>query len=208
MKKKILIPSVIVVFIIATAVVVASRKSKPEYVTAPVGIGSVIQSVDATGVVSSAEDIELNFKTTGLISSIYVKKADKVSAGKILAALDAGALNSRVADARGELLEAEANIKKVLAGSTPEDVKISEITVEQKKQNLNSAQNNLDNLKSQRDIELQNLKNTAIVTFNNELIDGESAMETVDQTLDSADAQETMGVLKNGPVDKTKQNPI
>jgi len=132
MKKKIIIASIIVILVIAIIVVVISGKSKPEYVTAPAEIGNVVQSVDATGVVSSAEDIELNFKITGLISSIHVKKADKVSAGQILAALDAGALNSRVADARGELLEAGANLKKVLAGSTPEDVKISEITVEQK----------------------------------------------------------------------------
>jgi len=208
MKKKIIIASIIVIFIIVIIVVVMSGKSKPEYVTAPAEIGNVVQSVDATGVVSSAEDIELNFKITGLISSIHVKKADKVSAGQILAALDAGALNSRVADARGELLEAGANLKKVLAGSTPEDVKISEITVEQKKQNLNSAQNNLDNLKLQRDTELQNLKNTAIVTFNNELIDAESAMETVDQTLDSADAQETLGILKSGAVDKAEESQV
>ncbi|NCP17158.1 hypothetical protein COZ84_01565 [Candidatus Kuenenbacteria bacterium CG_4_8_14_3_um_filter_39_15] len=208
MKKKIIIASIIVILVIAIIVVVISGKSKPEYVTAPAEIGNVVQSVDATGVVSSAEDIELNFKITGLISSIHVKKADKVSAGQILAALDAGALNSRVADARGELLEAGANLKKVLAGSTPEDVKISEITVEQKKQNLNSAQNNLDNLKLQRDTELQNLKNTAIVTFNNELIDAESAMETVDQTLDSADAQETLGILKSGAVDKAEESQV
>jgi len=208
MKKKIIIAPIIVIFIIVIIVVVMSGKSKPEYVTAPAEIGNVVQSVDATGVVSSAEDIELNFKITGLISSIHVKKADKVSAGQILAALDAGALNSRVADARGELLEAGANLKKVLAGSTPEDVKISEITVEQKKQNLNSAQNNLDNLKLQRDTELQNLKNTAIVTFNNELIDAESAMETVDQTLDSADAQETLGILKSGAVDKAEESQV
>jgi len=183
MKKKIIIASIIVILVIAIIVVVISGKSKPEYVTAPAEIGNVVQSVDATGVVSSAEDIELNFKITGLISSIHVKKADKVSAGQILAALDAGALNSRVADARGELLEAGANLKKVLAGSTPEDVKISEITVEQKKQNLNSAQNNLDNLKLQRDTELQNLKNTAIVTFNNELIDADQPWKQLTRRL-------------------------
>lgn len=200
MKKKIIIISIIVVVLIIIIIAATSGSGAPEYVTAPVEFGQVQQTVDATGSVASSQSIQLNFKTTGRISAMNVKVGDTLIAGQTLASLEAGALSSRVADAQSVLLEAQANLDKVLSGSTPEDIKVSEVTVQQKQQDLVAAQNNLVNLAGSRDVELANLKNTAIVKLNNELVVAEVSLEIIDNTLDYKDAQDTLGALNSDTV--------
>ena len=200
MKKKIIIISSIVLVLIIIIAIASSGGSGPEYVTAQVELGSVEQTVDATGSVASSQAIELNFKTTGRIASTNVKVGNPVIKGQTLSTLESGALISKVADAQSALLEAQANLEQVLSGSTPEDIRVSEITLAQKKQDLVSAQNNLSNLELTKETELKNLKNTAIIKLNNELIVAEGSLEIIDNTLDYKDAQDTLGVLDSPSV--------
>ena len=137
----------------------------------------------------------MNFRTTGRIESINVSEGEQVKAGQVLAVLEAGALHSQVKDAESVLIEAQANLKKLLAGATEEDIRISEITVEQKGGDFGAKRNDLESLISKSLVELKNLKNTAIVDLNNELIVAETAMEVVDNTLNNEDAGYTLGVL-------------
>jgi HlyD family secretion protein len=198
-KKKIIIISAVVLVVIIIIAKLTSGGDKVEYVTANVEFGTVMQTVDATGGVSSAEDIKLNFKTSGRISRIHTAKGSTVKKGQTLATLDAGALNSQV-------LEAQADLEKIQAGSTPEDIRISEITVEQKEQALESQKNDLENLKLQKITELKNLKDTLIVTIENELVDVTKALSTVDDTLNDADAKDTLGALDSSAVPIANQS--
>jgi len=194
--KKIVYVIIAVVILGGIILVFADRnKDQSEFVTAFVDIGAVAKNVDATGSVVAAEDIELNFRTTGRIESINVSEGEQVKAGQVLAVLEAGALHSQVKDAESVLIEAQANLKKLLAGATEEDIRISEITVEQKGGDFGAKRNDLESLISKSLVELKNLKNTAIVDLNNELIVAETAMEVVDNTLNNEDAGYTLGVL-------------
>ncbi|MFH1890795.1 MAG: efflux RND transporter periplasmic adaptor subunit [Candidatus Kuenenbacteria bacterium] len=186
--------------------VVNKGKNESEFVTAFADTGQVVQNVDATGAVSSAEDIELNFRIAGRIESLSAVEGDHIMAGQILAVLEAGALRSQVKDAESALVEAQANLEKLLAGSTAEDVRISEITVEQKKQDLTTKKNDLKSLVSKSIIELKNLKNAAVVDSHNELVVAETAMEIVDNTLDNKDAQSTLGVLDSMSLPRAKDS--
>jgi len=195
MKKTIIVIAVIIIISIIGFSLYKGNGSKIEYVTVSADYGAVVQTVDATGSVSSAEEINLNFRSTGRISSIKVSNGDQVVVGQLLASLESSSLQSKVDDAASALLEAEANLEQLLAGSTEEDIKIKEINLEQKEQALKSAKTNLDNLTNNQAIELENLKNTVIITANNEIISAQSALEKINNTLNDKDAKATLGVL-------------
>ncbi|OGG92425.1 hypothetical protein A3H03_02075 [Candidatus Kuenenbacteria bacterium RIFCSPLOWO2_12_FULL_42_13] len=195
MKKKIIIPVAVIIVLVALFGIFGRGKPTVEYTAAKVETGEVIQTVDATGSVASAEAINLNFKTTGKITSLKAKVGDKVKVGDILATLDTAALASRVSEASSAVIEAKANLEKIMSGAIPEDVRVSELTVAQKKQDLSMAENSLANLKISRDIELKNLKNTAIITINNEIIVAEHAIQTAKDTLNYEDATDTLAIL-------------
>jgi len=107
------------------------KKSKlpPVYDTVKVERGTLIQSVDATGQIESAQDLSLKFEIPGILSTLNVKEGDKVRAGQLLGNLRLTELNASVA-------QAQANLNKQLAGSTPE-------YISQLKSNLDKAKNDL-----------------------------------------------------------------
>ncbi|NMC51475.1 efflux RND transporter periplasmic adaptor subunit [Candidatus Kuenenbacteria bacterium] len=207
-KKKIIVAVVVIAVIIFAVLIFGSKKTTVSYTTAKAEIGTVIQTVDVTGSVASAEDINLNFKNTGKITTIKVKVGDKVKTGDLLATLDTAALASRVADANSALIEAQANLEKIISGATPEDIRISEINVDQKKQDLASAENNLTNLELNRETELKNLKNTAIASINNQIIVAEHAIQTAKDTLKDDDAEDTLGILNRSSITTAANSEI
>ncbi len=106
-----------------------ATKLPPVYDTVKVERGTLIQSVDATGQIESAQDLSLKFEIPGILSVVKVKEGDKVKAGQLLGSLRASDLNAVVA-------QAQANLNKQLAGLTPD-------YIAQLKSNLDKAKNDL-----------------------------------------------------------------
>ncbi|MBU4360387.1 efflux RND transporter periplasmic adaptor subunit [Patescibacteria group bacterium] len=215
-KKKIWIIIIIVLLILVSGSIflVAKNNKKIEYITQTVERATLKQSVDATGKIESAEKIDLNFKTTGRINNIYVEVGDEIKTGQVLARLEAGALASSVDNARAQVNQAIADYDKLIAGSSPEDIKITEDTAAQKQQALISAENNLTNLKIKARTEIDNLKDTSLTYLNNEIITAQNAMDEIKNTLDDSDAQSTLSILDNNKLSlaeanqKTTQNAV
>lgn len=113
------------------------QKSKlpPAYDTVKVERGSLIQSVDATGQIQSANDLSLRFEIPGILSSVNVKEGDKVKTGQLLGNLRMTELNASVA-------QAQANLNKQLAGATPDYVAQLQASLDKAKNDLNQAQGN------------------------------------------------------------------
>ncbi len=195
MKKKHFLIIFILISIFVIIYIFVSHKDKLEYLTVQVDKGAVVQSVDATGSVEPSQAIDLNFKTVGRIHQIKVKEGEEVKAGEILANLQAEAVKSRVQDARSSLVEAQANLEKVISGATNEEIKITELTVEQRQQELINAQTNLSNLQASRENELKNLRRTLYLTLGNQLVNADAALKTIDDTLTDDDAKNTLSVL-------------
>ena len=194
-RKKKLIISIIIILIVGSGVIAAQRHQKgPTYATVKVKRGILKQTVEVTGKVESVENINLNFKTTGRIKEIFVKVGDKITKGQKLAKLETKALESQVVDAQARINQAQANYKKLLAGTSAQDIAISEHIVDQKLQSLNSAKNKLANLKLKRNTELLNLKESALTTLNNETTTAQGALEEINNTLNDSDAQPTLSV--------------
>lgn len=101
----------------------------PEYDLINVEKGELIQTVDATGEVKSADHINLHFEIGGTVNNIEVKEGDIVQKGQLLTNLRLAELNSAVS-------QAQANLNQKLAGSTIEDVRYHESAVEVAKADL------------------------------------------------------------------------
>lgn len=179
-------------------------EKQPEYVTAEVAKGTLKQTVEATGKIESAERIGLNFKTTGRIAKVLADVGDKVASGQVLARLEARSLESRVSDARAGLLQEKADYEKLMAGASDKDVQVSQETVNQKRQDLASEENDLESLKIKRDTELLNLRETAVITLKSELVAAETALEKIDKILEDEDAEYTLGVKDIGSVNSLR----
>lgn len=185
----------IVIGIIVLAVVGAGvwffgfkEKKGPEYIVEAAKIGSLRQTVEATGKVESAQRIDLNFKTSGRISSVLVKIGDRVVQGQILARLESQAMQSRVSDAQARLDQERAAYEELMAGSSEYDIQISKDTVAQKQKDLENAENTILNLRAKHFTELSNLKEKAITDLNNQQIVAQLAIETIDNVLNDPDA--------------------
>lgn len=96
-------------------------------------VSDLKETVLATGQVVSNTDLNLSFNTSGIVKSIKVKVGDKVKAGQVLATLDQGSELASLTSARGALASAQARLKRTLEGGTFEEIRLSEITLEQTK---------------------------------------------------------------------------
>ena len=112
-------------------------------------------TVLATGQVVSSTDLELSFKSTGVVSKINVKEGDKVKAGNVLATLDQNTQAANLTTARGSLAQAEANYQKVLAGPSGADIALAQVT-------LTNAQSTLVTTQKQQQVLVTNAYNTLL----------------------------------------------
>lgn len=131
-KKKVWIPLLVVIVIVLIFLFKPNNDAK-NTVTDVAKYLDLKQTVLATGQVVSNTDLNLSFNTNGVVKSIKVKVGDKVKAGQVLATLDQSSVLATLTSAKGALAAANARYKRILEGSTSEEVKLSEIILEQTK---------------------------------------------------------------------------
>ena len=145
----------IILIIIGVFVFYSSRSKQPQYVTEKVAKGTLTQTVSETGTIENAAALNLNFQSSGTIKAILVKEGDQVTAGQLLATLDAGDLEISVKQARANLNIAQANLNKLLAGSSSENIKVSEENVNNAKIAYQNAQTSYDTLVTKIDADIK-----------------------------------------------------
>jgi HlyD family secretion protein len=82
---------------------------QPQYVTAQVVRGDVVQTVSASATLVADGEVDLNFETSGRIRDVAVKVGDTVGQGDVLADLEAVALDEEVKKAQAAVAKAEAD---------------------------------------------------------------------------------------------------
>ena len=108
--------------------------------------GEVAQTVSETGQTQKGDKINLIFENSGKIEKIYVEVGDNVAKGKLLARLATDDLELELTEAKAALSYADANLNKLLAGVSPEELRVSETTVSNAQLDLDKAQTNLENV--------------------------------------------------------------
>lgn len=192
-----------------------SRPKPPEYVTAEAKRGDLVQTVEAVGTVTSDRDLELQFKSSGIVAQVYVKQGDQVRAGQRLAVLRAGSLSANVASAAASVREAEAQLRLIREGNRPEDIAVSEANVENKRamlqaaqtnlkvaeDSIKTAQGNLDALRGEAQTKLSGQVTLALSTVNEKLSRVDQALLAIDDVFANNDVQDAIIRDKPGEYD-------
>ncbi len=153
------------------------------YITEVAAKQDIIQSVDVTGTIKPAEEIDLNFKTAGTISIINVIVSDKVNKGDILATLDTSDLQSQLYQAQASVAIAQAQYNQVLEGSRPEEVDVAKTNVKNAESTLASAKINYDLTKQNIDNDLKTAQ-TTLTNTQNLLLDAQTNLTNIENQTD------------------------
>lgn len=150
--KKRIIWTVIILLIVGPIVygIVKPKNNSANIQTDTVKKQDLKLTVLATGQVVSSTDLNLSFKTSGVVNKINIKEGDKVKAGAILAVLDQKDVGASYTSAQGSLAAAQANYQKVLAGSSNQQIAVAQKALDAANVNLNTAKTSLANVKQQQ----------------------------------------------------------
>jgi HlyD family secretion protein len=187
-KKRYWIPLVIIVLITAFIIITAINKNKVVYTTEEAVLKNLKQTVEVTGTVESADDINLNFAASGRVGAVLVKIGDQVKANQILARLSAGDVASQVADAQAALDVAKSNLAQLMAGASSEDINVTQRELENAKTTHQTALDSLANLQQTSDEEMNNYRTVGINTLSDKLFTISYALDIVEDAIMDNDA--------------------
>jgi RND family efflux transporter MFP subunit len=100
---------------------------------------TITRTVIASGKVVSSTDLSLGFEVSDVVRSVNVTVGQKVKKGTVIATLNSGEERAAVTSARGALLSADARYKKVLEGSSNEEIALAQVTLDNAKKDLENV---------------------------------------------------------------------
>lgn len=144
-KKKSIYIVGIIVLLIGGGVFANSQKQKqaPLYETFVVEKGSLTQTVDASGNVESADELDLRFESSGRIAKVYTEINKEVRAGTLLADLNLSEVNARIGEASAGVGQAQANLSQIKAAAQ-DSITNAEAAVEKALINLKLSEGGAD----------------------------------------------------------------
>lgn len=125
------------------------KKNGPALVTADVVRGNVIQEVSETGTIKKGDKINLSFKSAGKVEKVYVEVGEEIKGGDALAKLDSSQLYIQLKEAKASLDLYKAQLNKLLAGASIQDVQIAKTAVDNAEISSAAAQQSLADVKLQ-----------------------------------------------------------
>ncbi len=114
-KKLIALVVIGLVAVVTVAMVRRARSGEPKYLTAKVERGDITAVVQATGTINPITTIPVGSFVSGTVKYIFADFNTRVRAGQVLAQLDPAIYEAQVIQARGNLLNAQANVKNLEA---------------------------------------------------------------------------------------------
>lgn len=206
--------SVIAAIVLALIVFLVHAVTKPkalQYVTAPAVQGDLTQTVEAVGTVISEKNLALQFRSSGIVSTIDVNEGDRVHAGQRLASVRAGSLAASVASAAAHVQEMQANYDAMVAGSRPEDIAVAQASLDNKKASLDAAhatlqtaqdsvaksQAKLDALQAQAATSVSGQVAAAGSTISQKVTTAEQAISAINDVFANNDVQDA--ILRDSP---------
>ncbi|MBT4349237.1 efflux RND transporter periplasmic adaptor subunit [bacterium] len=174
---------VIVIALVVVLLIVLKPQQETEYVTQIAAKQSLQQTVEVTGSVESADDIDLNFRSTGIIQSVRAEVSDQVVAGQILANLRAANVSAQIADAQAAVMVAESDLEALLAGQSTEDVQITEEQVVVAEIAYQTAIDGLVNIENTRDQDLANLRSIGMNVASDKYFTAQYGLDIIEDAI-------------------------
>jgi HlyD family secretion protein len=188
--KKRIIWGVIILLVVGPIVykIVKGKDTSKNIVTETVRKQNIRQTVLSTGQVVSGTDLSLSFKASGVVERVNVKEGEKAQKGQILGSLSQRDQLASLTSARGTLAQAQANYNKVLAGSSNEDVAVSQVA-------LDNAKSVLENTEKQQQVLVDNAYK-ALLNSGLSAIAGNGNTASVTATISGTYTDTKQGVYK------------
>ena len=152
MKRYILYSAVVIIVTACNKKETKTQETADDETTIPVQLAKVesvnrSESITASGLVASSEEVKLSFKIGGVIQKIFVKEGQKVGKGQILASLNMTEIDAQVSQAKYSAEKAERDFKRVEnmykdTAATLEQMQNAATGFDVAKQNLQIAQFN------------------------------------------------------------------
>lgn len=177
-----------------------SSSSASQYQTENVTRGNLYQTVAVTGEMKPASSIDLAFKNGGTIGQINVSVGKSVKKGDVLAQLKNDDVTFAMRQAQASLALAQANLNQKLAGSTAQDIRVSETQVEQAQASYDKAVADLASTKQTTQDALNSAQIAMQTAQNNLNNQGAIITQNVQNAYDSARTQllTALGPLNTG----------
>lgn len=161
-KKKFWIISAVLLIGIIALYIYFSKGGNENLKLATVSRGMVSNEVSETGAVRISERIDLNFKNSGRIESVFIKVGDRVESGGELAKIDPRQINIELSEAQANLDVAVADYNRLLAGYSFEEIEVSSTQLANAQVSLRNAQQNLEDIKIEAEDNLNDSYEDAI----------------------------------------------
>jgi HlyD family secretion protein len=179
------------------------------------------QTVLTTGQVVSETNLNLSFQSGGVVDQITVSTGSQVKTGDVLAVLNQSSAKASLTSANGQLAQATANFRKVLAGATPEQINVSQKSVDAARVAYNNALSQLNSIKSSTAASISqaqttlddlqspttnsdNKRSAIIVTIANQLAAVKADLDKEKQILDDNSLKDTFGVADSASLPNFK----
>ena len=107
--------------------------------TIVVTVGEGDRSRTFPGTVEASRRVELAFRVPGLLAQLPVKEGQQVAKGDLIAQLRQDEFSARLATLQGELDQARASLRALLAGERPEEIRRRESALRASRSRLANA---------------------------------------------------------------------
>lgn len=115
------------------------RPTPVVYETETLARGTVVSEVSVTGSLQPLERVSLEPEVSGRVVEIAVQEGDEVKAGDLLIALDRRDTQARIRSQQAALDASRAELARLVAGATSEDLALSERAVDSAAARLDAA---------------------------------------------------------------------
>jgi HlyD family secretion protein len=115
MKKILSVIAIVILVVVLWFFFLRGKENGVKYRTEKVGRGDIVSSVTATGTVNAVVTVNVGTQVSGTIKSLFVDFNSRVRKGQVIAQIDPEIFASQVAQARANLLAAEAGVEKAQA---------------------------------------------------------------------------------------------
>ena len=197
MSRKTIIGGLVILLLIDIGLAYQSyqRNKTPSYDLIEVRKGEIVEKISVTGTVQPASKIDLQFTGSGKITNIAVKVGDQVSAGQILISQDSSDLVFQAQGAQAAFEISQAKLNQLLAGSTQEDIALSQTAVSNAQKSLDDAKKSLSDMQASADNTLKDYYEDEQRTLDASLLTAQNSIISNDDTLAASDLQATLSVL-------------
>ncbi len=117
------------------------KATAPTYLTEKVQRSNLVASVNSSGSVQPAADVNLTFQSSGPVQSILAHNGDEVMTGTVLAQLNTDDLKLLREQSQANLNQAKANLDKVKAGPGAKDIANAQSALDSARASLDKVKN-------------------------------------------------------------------